>query len=840
MASVKDFIEHLANRRGNLLPRGGNLLPRGGNLLPRGANLLLALIVVLGVYTRTTGFDRGASDFVLPERTNAGLRTEFYTFHPDERTLIEAALALWNPLHPPLTVYGMLPLYLLRGSLSLFASLPPWSAEMLGDPAVARQAYHVARGLAILISFLTMVLIWRLGLRLFDRWVAGLAALLTACAPLAIQLAHFYTVDGLFTLMSLAALSALLVALEKPDWRWYILCGILIGAAAAVRLNGLLLGVVLLIGHLLRQRSWRSLFQARLWLAGGVALLTLTALQPFLVTQPSLLLHAESTDDLAYALRIARGEVLVIWSLADLHTLPYLHHWRHLWPQVVGWPLTLSFAAGIGYALWRREWRRGLILVWCGIYFLTIGGLHAKPVRYLLPLLPFLCLLAADVGVAAIKSRRFRLVGGLVSALVLLYTATYGLAFASIYAREDSRIQAGRWIAAHLPPGSRIGVERGAFAVTPLISQKKFDPLLLGANTLFESRGYLTCRGGLAFLQGRLQDLEYIAITDANRHLHFAAAPCLSPAMTEFYAKLMGGELGFDLVQRFKTYPTLGGLQWKDDSFEPTFLGFDHPAVSLFARRSPQAVEQALAHWRDALEENPCCGDRQLADIVGALKTGELENVLERVQVFVDRHPREKIGHLFAAEVYRRQGRSKARNRAHLDFLSGYEPHRAFFLPWACGMSLVELGLHELAVGVVAQTGQERHYPSFPHSYMADLYVLLGDQLRQRDRPDLAKSIFERSLQIHENAIARNHLAYLAAHAGDYVRAAEHWERSLALIEAQPDIHVNLGKLAARYLEDPDRSLYHLRRALQLNPAKEAEVSPWIVAIENALGAPPP
>jgi len=820
LASAKDFIERYANRRGDLL--------------------LLAFILALGAYTRTTGFDRGASDFVLPERASADLRTEFYTFHPDERTLIDAALALWNPLQPPLTVYGMLPLYLLRGSLSLFASLPPWSAEMLADPAIARQVYHVARTLSILVSCLTLVLIWWLGARLFDKWVAGLGALLAACAPLAIQLAHFYTVDGLFTLMSLAAFAALLVALENPDKRRYILCGILIGGTAAVRLNGLLLGGVLLIGHLLRQRSWRSLAQPHLWLAGGAALLTLAALQPFLVTQPSLLQRVESTDDLAYALRIARGEVLVIWSLADLHTLPYLHHWRHLWPQVVGWPLTLSFAAGIGYALWRREWRRDLILVWCGIYFLTIGGLHAKPVRYLLPLLPFLCLLAADAGAAAIKSRRYRLVGALAGAAVLLYTTAYGLAFASIYTREDSRIQAGRWIAAHLPTGSRIGVERGAFAVTPLISQKSYNPLLLGANTLFESRGYLTCRAGLAFLQGRLQDLEYIAIADANRHLHFAAAPCLSPAMTEFYAKLVDGELGFDLVRRFKVYPSLGGLQWRDDNFEPTFLGFDHPAVSLFVRRSPQAVEQALARWRDALEENTCCADRQLADLVGALKEGELETVLERVQTLVERYPREKIGHLFAAEVYRRQGRSEARQQAHLSFLSGYESHRAFFLPWASGMSLVELGLPELAVGVVAQTGEERHYPSFPYSYMADLYVMLGDLLRQRDRPDLAESIFERSLQIHENTIARNRLAYLAAHAGDYPRAAAHWERSLALAEAQPDIHVNLGKLAARYLEDPARSLYHLRRALQLDPAKEAEISPWIQAIENALEASPP
>ena len=118
------------------------------------------------------------------------------------------------------------------------------------------------------------------------------------------------------------------------------------------------------------------------------ALAALLVLEPYLLTAPEVLQRNDFSDDFGYSVQVARGEILRPWSLADMHTVPFLHYWTQLWPQAVGIPLTVLFALGLAYALWRREWR-GLVLVcWCGLYFLTIGGLHTKHVRYLLPLLP--------------------------------------------------------------------------------------------------------------------------------------------------------------------------------------------------------------------------------------------------------------------------------------------------------------------------------------------------------------------------------------------------------------------------------------------------------------------
>ena len=78
--------------------------------------IVLALAcLVLGCALRFVGLTRGTSDFVLPSPARTGSGEAFYNFHPDEETLVRAALQLQSPFEPPLTAYGMLPMYLARG-----------------------------------------------------------------------------------------------------------------------------------------------------------------------------------------------------------------------------------------------------------------------------------------------------------------------------------------------------------------------------------------------------------------------------------------------------------------------------------------------------------------------------------------------------------------------------------------------------------------------------------------------------------------------------------------------------------------------------------------------------
>ena len=106
---------------------------------------------------------------------------------------------------------------------------------------------------------------------------------------------------------------------------------------------------------------------------------------------------------------------------------------------------------------------------------------------------------------------------------------------------------------------------------------------------------------------------------DANRYRQFTAAPDLTPAVAAFYRRLLAGELGFRVVGRFKNYPSLLGVEFRDDDAEPSFISYDHPAVYVLQRESPDAVEVALDALARSLARDSHCPDAPLQKIAAAM-----------------------------------------------------------------------------------------------------------------------------------------------------------------------------------------------------------------------------
>ena len=547
---------------------------------------------------------------------------------------------------------------------------------------------------------------------------------------MAIQLAHFYTVDGSFTLLILATIYALLRTLERPDWQWFILTGILIGLSAAVRLIGLSAGFILLVGYVTRQRQLKAVFAPPIWLAGLSAVLCLVALQPFLVLDWDLIFRDMRPYGLGFAMKWARGELLEIWSLVDIHTTSYLYHWTHLWPLGVGWPLTILFIFGLSYSLWKIDHQKGLILLWIGIYFYVTGGLQAKPIRYLLPLLPFLALLSADFCVWFIRSPQFVRVRKLaigICAAVFMYSTIYGVAFASLYTREDSRIQAARWIDKHIPANSRVGVEKGGFSMRGMINSEKYSARIINTGMLILCYvGSRPVKESSFFCRGN-RSLDYIVITDVNRYQQFTAAPELVPGGAAFYRALVDDELGFDLVRHFRHYPSLGSIAFKDDGSEPTFVGFDHPTVMIFKKKDEAIYQQDMAHLKKRLSTSPHCVDSLLETASSALQAGDHDQSLLAARRAIEQLPQSKIAYLIAAEIHRQRGDGEA--------MALYQTYRAeavrhpYLLFWASGMSLLELDLTDLALSVLEEGARQVLSVPGEAIMMAHQYIFLAGRL---------------------------------------------------------------------------------------------------------------
>ena len=653
--------------------------------------VVLLLCLLLGGSLRFYGLHRGESA-LAPE----GAKT-FYHFHPDEETILAAALQDTDPLAPPLTSYGTPPIYLLRATLALVefsTGQRDWDLER--NP---RELYAVARSLAALISCATLWFVWLLG-----SWCVGigagcLAVFCVAVAPMALQQAHFYTVDGVFTLLSTASLWAILRALEDRQDRArsapFVLAGVLIGASAAARIVGFAGWFALAVG-LARACEGKVDWVRRphLWIACVSALLTMVLLEPYQL----MMFFGEDIGGSTHAeaVSIALGERIVPWTLADVHTIPYLHYWTHLWPASVGWPLTLAFVLGLVGAC--VQWKRPvfLILLWCVLYFAVIGSLHTKHVRYLMPMLPLMSLLAADVCGRLWRVRR--VAGGLSLLLLVPYTGAYGLAYTRVYSEEDSRLQAGRWLATHSPPGSRIGAEGGGFSLEKVIDGAGFTVNKLEVVPLFRARGYLMCQPAMSYLRERVEHMDYFAMVDVNRYWHFTSVPEWYPVVSGFYKKLRAGDLGFDQVAHFKTYPSLGEIEFRDDRAGLAYIGFDHPATYIYRRPDRQEMARAWEQWGRELWEDSRCPDQMLHRSVQSFRAGKMDEALDRIRQVSERYPRMRVAFLLEAAIHGQRGDAEFARVALRQYKAAYESEAGGDGLWATTKNIADLELQDLLI----------------------------------------------------------------------------------------------------------------------------------------------
>ncbi len=563
-------------------------------------------------------------------------------FHPDERQILmvveRLALpkdwrTLWSPespLNPRFFAYGSLPLYLLR-LVSWLLSL--WDAGW----ASLTRFYLLGRVLSAVLDTGIVLAAYFVACRAFrDRRVAILTSSLLTFAVLHIQLAHFYTVDTLLTLLVLLALDrAMRVAQHgrRRDGAWL---GVWLGAALATKLSVLPLAGVAVLAWLafgwsttagaeattehtenaeqaqasaprssppqwppcsqwwaLSLAAWRRVRRGALG-SLGVAALT------FLVLQPYALIDAlRFGQGVATELAMSQGWADFPYTRQYLGTPRFLYQVRQMFLFTLGPGLTLVGLAGLLYVAWRfwkcPDRKMAVWLAWALPYALLQGTAFVKFVRYVLPLSPFLCMAAAvllcqawDAAGALVGRTRRRVarVGvGVIGGLLLLSTVCYGLAFVRIYAQPHPWLQATDWICAHAPPGSTFSADVWD------------DPLPLDAydgggcsadySRLFVDLHAPDTAEKRERLLDALQACDYIVLASDRLYVPLSRFPQRFPLASAYYRQLFAGRLGFQLVAAPAVYSNLAGVTLLDDP--RAGLGLPTPPL-LAQRRLPGLV----------------------------------------------------------------------------------------------------------------------------------------------------------------------------------------------------------------------------------------------------------
>ncbi len=810
------------------------------------SNLFLATTLLAGTILRLTGFTRGASDSSEDAlSTGAG---SFHRFHPDEELVVGGALVPFDWLTPPFTVYGILPAHLLRLSLYVLGLIFDWPHLDLEDPESVRRVYYVARGLAIFFSLGTMLLVWLIARRHMGSLQANLALAFVAYAPGAVQQAHFFIVDGLFVFAATAALGAIIEAAKTRDVIWFAISGLMIGVSITVRMNGVALAAVLtifcLVGHGgMLARGSRNAALAHLAVAFVAALSTVILVQPNLVVRPDLLFLANAPKDFSLAVQFARGEILQPWNLIDYHALPYIYHWTDLLPLAIGAVGTVFGAVAVFHAVRVGGSAHLALFMWLVLYFLQFGGLLAKSVRYVLPMVPVIAILTADL-LARIRSKRQRL-GVLLIAVATLPTAVAGISFGQVYTETDSRLLAARWIERNVPLGGSVGVEGGGFSVHGLLNESRIEKTWLDLPQIFYTSPYLLCGSRLDLLRRRLVKMDFLAVVDANRMAQYRAVPDLFPVVAGFYDKLVDERLGFELVKRYKVSPGLFGMQFDDSRSEPSFIGYDHPAVLIY-RADRSKMDTSLKMWRRELFSDDNCSDKLLLAAASDLNSGNYESAQLRVADTLSKFPHAKTAYLLEAEIHSIQGRHAASAAAR----QRYEPESGaggtlqaanygtiHLIPSSSALTLVELGLEDLAVRILEEGLEGVHrYDEDVAKATASSYSEVAKMMFEKRRLKEMEQTLNLSLRIHPTSAALNVLGTLAYGHGKTVVAMDHWERSLEIEDKQPQIHALLGKANLDKAGDATSAYHHLERAILQDSNMAPQLKPWL-ARASALSA---
>jgi len=823
------------------------------------ASACLLVLLVAGTALRSVGFTRGSSDFVLPEDRTAGHETAFYAFHPDEISLLDGALRDIDLLNPPYTSYGTLPPYALGGLLRLGNLRDGRTTLTETPPEFRRRVYYTARVLSILMSVGVLVFTALVARRFYGDWGAAAASAVVAFAPGAIQQAHFFITDGAFALASLATLWAILRACDSPrDGRRFFVAGVLIGATACIRFNGALLGILLVGALVVRppgpigQRLLDLLRERRLWLAGGVAVGLLLLLHPFLLTRPELLSRTRYIGDIGLAMKFASGEYLQPWTLVDVDVIPYVSHWFGTWPLVVGWPLTIGFLGGIGWAVWRGNWQERLLVAWCLLYFLPLGLLSARAVRHLIPLLPILAVLCVGAVLDLLRSRsdaRLRQGLAVLGIGLAAHLFLYGTGFARIYLVEDSRIRAGRYLAETVRPGIYIGVEGGAYSAAGLVSSERHKHLWMDMSMLLYAGPYMLCGDRIDYLKKKLQRVGAMVYVEENRAVQYAAVPELFPVASSFFERLSSGRFGLDVVRRFKTRPEVAGIHFEDTGMDPTFSGYDHPAVNVLLRRDDADFDTAFRHWRRDLMANPWCPDTALHAAAVRLAAEDTAGALDLVDEAIATNPNALISYRLQAEILRRRGDTEGAIQA----MARYRPETAggrmahvvnpnmvHFVTASTALSLARLGLYDVALGELEQ-GLGENFSGSPRALRlrALSYLRVAAAFETAGLADHRDATIRMSLEVYRTAEAFNALAKIEARAGDLRTSRELLEQSILVHGRQPKVHLVLAELYLAADPDHDRARFHLGRIEELDGGLDGRALELRERLD-AVGGPAP
>jgi 4-amino-4-deoxy-L-arabinose transferase-like glycosyltransferase len=391
---------------------------------------------------------------------------------PDEAVSVSRAMdILAGDLNPHFFHWPSFTFYLFA---ALFGVVRIVRRLLFMDPTFSTAtAMILGRACVAVAGTATIAVLFTLGRRALDTATGLLAAAFLSVAMLHVRDSHFAMTDVLMTLLVTASLTVLLRAFDaaraarhsrEVSIARFAVAGVLGGLAASTKYSAVAIVAAMAAAHLVLLVRWREMpWSPRSWLP-SLAFLGAFAVGFLIATPYAALDFATFSADLRFDFaHLAEGHGLYLgpgWQYHATRSLPY-------GSGVVIFAMAL---AGLPIFVWRRPEHAAVIGAFVAVFYAGIGRGHTVFFRYVLPLVPIVCLFAAvairtaGAWIALRASVRERTAIAVLAALAGGPALVNAVWFDVLLARTDTRVLAGEWLAPRIRAGETIHDAGGDYA----------------------------------------------------------------------------------------------------------------------------------------------------------------------------------------------------------------------------------------------------------------------------------------------------------------------------------------------------------------------------------------
>ena len=368
---------------------------------------------------------------------------------PDENLLVHHALSIGaGDLNPHAFYWPTLHFYLLAlvfgvyfvaaSAVGAFSGLQEFELYFHLDPS---PFYLLGRSLSALFGTATVWLTYKIGRMLGDHRAGQISALFLAVCFLHVRDSHFLTTDVPATFYFVASCGMTLRYAKMGRTRDLYWSAALLGFAASTKYNLGLFAITVLLAGLHGSGSLPQIARRLLATVGFMAI-AFIAVSPYIVL------------DFATFWRDFTGvRSLVHYGRRIDPGNGWWYYLQFVLPHSLGWPLLAAGLAGAVRWTLRRRLAELSLLSGLIFYFAVAGSGKGVYFRYLIPLMPLLCL---GAGLLVSDIARTRLRAWTAALLIAAPTAWASYNFNGLLSQTDTRLLAARWIEQHVAAGAKI------------------------------------------------------------------------------------------------------------------------------------------------------------------------------------------------------------------------------------------------------------------------------------------------------------------------------------------------------------------------------------------------